>query len=112
MQRLNLRLMLLLTLFLSVSCNDKFPSILPQNRCVSVLLDEKIIEGVPYYAGYCRCHLYEWTIDHIGKVSDSVDYELKSCDKLIGFQPDTYQKIWSWWEEIRLWLVRKQGNNT
>lgn len=101
---------ILISLIFLSSCKDNFPSIQPQVRCVSVLLDEKIIEGVPYYSGYCRCHLYEWTSARIGRVGDSLDYTLYKCNKLIGFEPDTYTNIWTWWEEIRMWLNRKQGN--
>jgi hypothetical protein len=108
MQRLSLKLMLLSTLLISVSCRNDFPSITPQVRCVNVFLDEKIIEGVPYYSGYCRCHLYEWSNSHIGRVSDSMDYQLRKCDKLIGFEPDSYAIIWTWWESIRLWLNRQK----
>lgn len=104
------RLMLLLTIFLSSSCKDSFPSIQPQVRCVNVLLDEKVIDGVSYYSGYCRCHLYEWNMDRIGRIGDSINYDMVKCNKLIGFEPDTYEKIWTWWENIRLWLNRQQGN--
>jgi hypothetical protein len=92
-------------MFLS-SCKDDFPAIKPQVRCVNVLLDEKNIDGVLYYSGYCRCHLYAWTLDSIGRVGESTDYELLKCNKLIGFEPDTYGTIYMWWESIRLWLVR------
>jgi hypothetical protein len=81
----------------------------PQLRCVNVFLDEKIIDGVNYYSGYCRCHMYEWAPDRIGRVGDSTDYQITKCNKLIGFEPDTYGNIYNWWESIRLWLKRKQG---
>lgn len=108
MLKLTLRLMLLLIALTSLSCKKGFPSIEPQVRCVNVLLDEKVIEGVPYYSGYCRCHLYEWTASNIGRVSDSTNYELQKCNKLIGFEPDTYTKVWTWWEDIRLFLNRQR----
>lgn len=109
MLRLKSRLILLLIILTSVSCRDNFPAIEPQTRCVNVLLEEKIVDGVPFYSGYCRCHLYEWNSSRIGRVSESTNYELLKCNKLIGFEPDTYEKIWTWWENIRLWLNRKQG---
>jgi hypothetical protein len=89
-------------------CKNQFPAIDPQERCVSVLLEEKIIEEVPYYSGYCRCGMYEWTSDRIGRVGDNKDYELAKCNKLIGFTPDTYVNVYTWWEEIRLWLNRQK----
>lgn len=107
MQKAKLLLILLLITFLS-SCKNDFPAIKPQVRCVNVLLEEKIIEGVPYYAGYCRCHLYEWSSSRIGRIGDSVDYELAKCNKLVGFEPDTYGTIYMWWESIRLWLNRQK----
>ena len=107
MPKQSLILILLSTILIS-SCKDDFPSIKPQQRCVNVLLEEKIIEGVPYYSGYCRCHLYAWSIDSIGRVGESTDNELLKCNKLIGFEPDVYQEIFIWWENIRLWLKRHQ----
>lgn len=107
MQKLNLRLMLALTILISVSCRNEFPSIAPQVRCVNVLLEEKLIDGVPYYSGYCRCHSYEWNSSRIGRVGESENFELMKCNKLIGFEPDSWANVWSWWEEIRLWLNRQ-----
>lgn len=95
--------MLLSTVFLS-SCKDSFPTIEPQTRCVVVI--QETLEN-----SYCRCHLYEWNIDRIGRVGESVNYDIQKCNKLIGFEPDTYGNIYNWWEQIRLWLKRKQGNN-
>ena len=104
MQKQSLILILALTAYLS-SCRGGFPSIKPQQRCVNILLDEKIIDDVPYYTGYCRCHLYEWSINNIGRVSESTDYDMMKCNKLIGFEPDTYQEVFMWWEKIRLFLI-------
>ena len=107
MQKQKVILMLLLISFLS-SCKNQFPSIEPQVRCVNVLMDEKIIEGISYHSGFCRCHLYEWNANRIGRVGESTDYELAKCNKLIGFEPDTYTTIYTWWENIRLWLNRQK----
>lgn len=90
------------------SCKDEFPAIQPQTRCVSVLLDEKYVDGGKYYSGFCRCHLYEWTSERIGRIGESTDYELAKCNKLIGFEPDTYVNVYTWWESIRLWLNRRK----
>jgi hypothetical protein len=105
MQKTKKLLTLLLIIFLS-SCKDQFPAIKPQIRCVNVFLEERIIDGVQFNSGYCRCHLYEWSMDRIGRVSESEDYPMSKCNKLIGFEPDTYVSIYTWWESIRLWLNR------
>jgi hypothetical protein len=107
MLKLKLILMLLLISFLS-SCKNQFPSIEPQVRCINVLLVEKDVDGDKFYSGYCRCHLYEWSIDRIGRVGESIDYDLAKCNKLIGFEPDTYSNVYIWWENIRLWLNRNK----
>lgn len=103
--RAKLILILLSINFLS-SCKDQFPAIKPQVRCVNVFLEERIIDGVQFNSGYCRCHLYEWTINHIGRVSESENYPMSKCNKLIGFEPDPYANVYNWWESIRLWLNR------
>jgi len=102
------KLTLLLILLISSSCKREFPKIAPQERCFNVLLEKVVIDDVAFYSGYCRCHSYEWTIDRIGRVGESQDYEMAKCDKLIGFTPDTYAKVNNWWNEIRLWLKRQQ----
>lgn len=107
MQKLKLLLIAPWILFLN-GCKDQFPTIEPQVRCVNVLLEKKSIEGIPFYTGYCRCHNYEWTIERIGRVGNSIDYSMEKCDRLVGFEPDTYEKIYMWWEEIRLWLKRRK----
>jgi hypothetical protein len=87
-------------IFLS-GCDD-FPKILPQERCLIVLESD---EGP-----YCRCHLYEWNTDRIGKVGDSKDYDIMKCNKLVGFSPESTGTIYLWQEEVRLWLKRKGKN--
>jgi hypothetical protein len=99
MQSLKLKLMLLLTLFLSVSCND-FPVITPQERCVVVLESD--------VGQYCRCHMYQWTEGNIGRITPSVDHEIMYCNKLIGFSPDSTGAIYLWQEKVRLWLIRNK----
>lgn len=86
----------------------EIPKIAPQQRCVAVFIDKKLIENNPYFTGYCRCHLYEWNDVHIGRITESVDYPLDKCDKLIGFEPDSYAAVWSWWENLRLWSNRNK----
>lgn len=98
MPKLSHKLTLLLIIFLS-SCKDQFPSIEPQTRCV-VVLQSTLEES------YCRCHSYEWTIVRIGRVGESTNYPIQKCDKLIGFEPDVYVNVYTWWEDIRLWLNR------
>lgn len=107
MQKQNQKLILLLIILSSViGCKKDFPQINPQLRCVNVLEKEVEIDGEKFYSGHCRCHLYEWNIQNIGRVGESGNFELKKCDKLIGFEPDTWVVVWTWWENIRLWLIR------
>lgn len=83
---------------------DDFPVIEPQLRCV-VILTEKSDNG---FNGYCRCHLYQWGIDGIGRISESTNHPIDKCDKLVGFLPDSNATIYGWQESIRLWLKRHQ----
>lgn len=106
MPKLKLKLILPLIIFLS-GCNE-FPKIKPQLRCVNVFLDEVLVDGVAYRSGYCRCHLYEWNSNRIGKVGPSEDYDQLKCNKLVGFEPDSWEKIVTWWESIRLYLIRQK----
>jgi hypothetical protein len=102
MQKLNLLLMLVSINFLS-SCNE-FPTITPKERCVIVLLPE-----IPTMEeSYCRCHMYQWSSESIGRVSDSVDHPVNYCNKLIGFNADDSLSIYSWQNNIRLWLLRNK----
>lgn len=104
-----MRLIICLSLFL-VSCTD-FPTILPQERC-STLLDTQNIEihqDQPYYKGVCQCQLYEWNSGHIGKIGKPSTKPLLYCDKNAGFSPDSTGVIYLWEESIRLWLNRKDS---
>jgi hypothetical protein len=96
-------LILPLTIYLS-SCKDNFPAIEPKQRCFVVLTEE--INGA--YKGYCRCHQYEWNLDRIGRASDSENFELKKCDRLIGFNVYDSVSIYQWQESIRYWLLRNK----
>ncbi|MEY3787126.1 MAG: hypothetical protein RIQ94_184 [Pseudomonadota bacterium] len=97
MQKLKKILILLLITFLS-SCDD-FPTIPPQERCVIILESDS--------GPYCRCHLYHWSAEGIGRIGESKDYDVMKCDKLIGFSPDSSGAIYAWQESVRLWLKRK-----
>ena len=100
----------LLTIYLSscASLKTEMPKIAPQQRCIVVFTSKQYIDGIDYRTGYCRCHLYEWDESHIGRITESVDYSLDRCDKLIGFEPDSYAAVWSWWENLRLWSNRNK----
>lgn len=98
MQKQSLILILLTIIFLS-SCNN-FPTIAPQERCMAVLESD--------VGQYCRCHMYQWNSDTIGRIGDSYDKDIMYCNKLIGFSPDSTGKIYSWQESIRLYLLRHQ----
>ena len=101
MLKLKPKLMLLLILFLSASCNS-FPTITPQERCVAVLESD--------VGQYCRCHLYGWSQEKIGRIGKSVDHDIMYCNKLIGFSPESTGNIYLWQEKVRLWLIRDKNN--
>lgn len=96
-----------LSLILLTGCDD-FPAIKPQERC-GVVLEEKVNDGqTDYYSGHCRCHLYAWTRDGIGRITESTNKPLNYCDKLIGYGPKATGDIYQWQESIRLWLIRHE----
>ena len=103
--------MKLSTIFLSIlilsGCKDNFPSIKPQERCVIAFEQQIEVDGTKFYSGFCRCHLYEWNLSRIGRIGESQNYEIEKCNKLIGFTPDTYEKVYTWWDSIRMWLARR-----
>ena len=102
-------LIICLSIFL-VSCKTEFPAIAPQERCF-VVFGEAVDDGEKkYYSGHCRCHLYEWTSSHIGRITESVNKDILYCDKLGGFRPDELGAVYTWQESIRLWLKRMSKN--
>ena len=99
MQKLKMILILPLIIFLS-SCKDDFPAIAPKERCAVVIMDT-------LEESYCRCHMYAWTLSGIGRITESQNYELQKCNKLIGFNVEDTVAIYEWQEAIRLWLLRR-----
>ena len=93
-----MRLIICLSLFL-MGCNE-FPSIQPQERCF-VILNTTLDDS------HCRCHMYEWTKDHIGRITESENKPITYCDKMGGFKPDETGRIYEWQESIRLWINRQ-----
>ena len=100
MPKLKPLLMLLTIIFLN-SC-DTFPTIGPKERCLVDLASEE---------PHCRCYLYQWNSDTIGKIGPAYDKEIMYCDKLIGYNPEDTTAIYEWKESIRLWLKRKGKTN-
>lgn len=96
-----------LSLFLA-SCTE-FPTILPQERCFTLLDTEnvEIFKNEPYYKGVCQCQMYEWNSGHIGKIGSPTTRPLLYCDKFAGFSPDSTGTIYLWQESIRLYLNRQ-----
>lgn len=103
MQLVQTLLILLSINFLS-SCKDDFPTIQPKERCV-IVLTEKSEDS---FKGYCRCHLYNWSSESIGRITESQNFPIDKCNKLVGFNPDNSTEIYNWQESIRLWLLRHQ----
>lgn len=103
MQSLLPILIMPLITFLS-SCKDNFPTIEPKERCFVVFTDY----SENSYKGYCRCHQYGWSSESIGRVSNSTNYDLKKCDRLVGFSIEDSATIYQWQESIRYWLLRQR----
>ena len=100
-----MRLIICLSLVFLFGC-DGFPTIKPQERC-GLVLDQVVSEGgEDYYSGHCRCHLYSWSRDGIGRISESENKPLNYCDKMLGFKPKESAIIYEWQESVRLWLIR------
>lgn len=82
-----LNLILILVLIISTSC--RMPST-EVERCVL---------SIEYYK--CRCHKYEVTQEHIGRVGDSYDKPYEYCDKLVGFRPSDWAVLRGWMNEVQ-----------
>ncbi len=107
-----MRQIIFLSLFL-VGCTD-FPTILPQERCVTILDTEHstVMNGEEYFKGVCQCQMYSWSREFIGKIGKPNTKPLLYCDKKAGFSPRSIGEIYIWQENIRLWLIRKEkGSN-
>lgn len=94
-----LKLILILALIICLSGCQGIPTIAPQERCIVVLESD--------VGQYCRCHMYEWTSAHIGRITESYDKDIMYCNKLVGFSPDSTGAIYTWQEQIRLFLNRQ-----
>jgi hypothetical protein len=97
------------SLIFLAGCDD-FPTIQPQERCVTILDTENVqeINDILYYTGVCQCQLYQWSAEGIGKIGTPTTRPLNYCDKFAGFSPKSTGAIYSWQEAIRLWLLRHE----
>ncbi len=78
-------------LFLLLSGCDKIvlPKLDDHERCV-VSIEHSV----------CRCHIYRVSGEKIGRVSDSINKPLEYCDKLVGFNIDTWGSYFLWFHEV------------
>lgn len=102
MLKLSLSLILLSTSLTSCA----FPELdNPIERCSMFL--EEVADNV--YTGKCRCHLFEVTEDHIGRVGESYDESLAYCDRGIIFRSESYLELTAWWKALMEYKGRIQN---
>lgn len=108
MQKHKLKLILLSTIFLS-ACNGIPPkSNFSAERCFTVLEEEVVRDdGVRFYSGHCRCHIWSISKDAIGRSGESENKPLMYCNKNGGFNGSNWSNFVIFLEDWRLYL-RKQ----
>lgn len=89
------------TIFLSSCAPIEIPTLeKPIERCALFL--EEIEESI--YKGKCRCHDYEISRDHIGRVTESIDMPLSYCNKFVALRPSTsWAELRTWFEALFFW---------
>jgi len=101
MRKQTLSLILLLMIFLS-GCGKFFNDVpqlgKPVERCIPNI--KKVEDGL--YKGYCRCHLYEVTVNHVGRVGDSENKPLEYCHGAAAFP--RWAKIKGWFDELMQYI--------
>lgn len=60
---------------------------------------ERCVQSIKYYK--CRCHNYEITSQHIGRVGASYDKPFEYCDNLVGFKPSNWAVLRGWMNEVQ-----------
>jgi hypothetical protein len=70
--------------------------------CQTVQIPEKSDEErcvVSVEFNVCRCHQYRVSPSVVGRVSESVDYPIEHCERLVGFSPEAWVNFVLWFEE-------------
>lgn len=49
----------------------------------------------------CFERAYHWGEDYVGPVGDVIEVKASLCSKLIGHDPDSYEKVADWYERVR-----------
>jgi hypothetical protein len=44
---------------------------------------------------YCLCHMYEVKQGHVGRISESMEYDLQYCDKFIAVSPKSWADLYA-----------------
>ncbi len=83
---------------LMISCDA--PGIKSVERCVVSIEHEA-----------CFCHQYEITKKRVGRITDTIDYPIEYCDKLVGFKPVEWGTVRMWIGDIFAFIARRKNKN-
>jgi hypothetical protein len=92
------------------------PTIKDTNQCSPIFKYVKDSEGVEWISttdSYCICGKYRFNLDYVGPQGGSWKESIKSCDKVIGWNPKEYGEVANFWKEVRARIqieVENHGN--
>ena len=121
--------MLLITLgiLVSLSACNTVPVVADQEQCFMELepiggyentgdaspsYEEQILQleenGIDTEASYCGCRSYHYGKDYIGMTLNTTPYKkpLSYCHKTVGWKPDGYAEVVTYWQAIRNWILK------
>lgn len=76
------------------SCVSR-PTIADTEQC-SIVLAETL------ETSYCLCRQYRFSEAFVGAPTEEVfQFPVKKCDRLVGWEPETYAKVARFWEAVR-----------
>jgi hypothetical protein len=106
---MNKQKLLLTLLILLQSCHS-----IPDNvskQCSPVFVYDnigKILED----KSACLCRTYKFSKDYVGAEVGQVEFKpLVTCDRVVGWTPDEYVKVASYWEAVRSYFDDKTEEN-
>lgn len=105
---LKTKLLCAILLISFLSCTE-VPTLEVLQRTIAFL---KIVEidgkkYIPYEDAYCNERMYKYSIDYTGPIGYSNTIPLENCNKIVGYDPQTYVLVTDYFEEIRKLAIKE-----
>lgn len=89
------------------SCKPEVDDLPQCSPNLDIYIDDLGVKKINYENSFCLCRKYHFGLDFIGPVSEVSYHPVEHCNKVIGWNPKNYSKVWMFWDDVRNYAIKR-----